>query len=202
MALLLALTQPIIEPQVLSQPGLAGIVVPIPLADVQSGTVNASLHGVFQTGLELYCRLTAEHFATRTHQEMWAQLEQLQAQLPFAKVVLPFSSPSLKLVAQSSVYGWDWHLEGATTCTQVAMALTAHTGGIWTQVDVLDSFHELDGDELCSQVRSFIDDRYIQAKKPLVVASEIRDEDHVERTLVYGCDRIVVGETLLAKLMR
>lgn len=196
MALLLALNQPQVESEILHEPGLAGIVVPVPQADFQSGQYNASLRQVRTSGKELYCRVQAESISLISSQDAWKNLSNLQATLPFAKIVLPFQKQSLELVAKSAVHAWHWQIEGAKTAVQVLIALTSGAGAIWIQVGSLDGFHELEGDELCAQTRSIIDERSTGSFKPLVIASDIRDQDHTERTISYGCDRIVIDEAL------
>jgi hypothetical protein len=196
MALLLALNQPQVESEILHQSGLTGIVAPVPQADFLSGQFNASLRQVHTSGRELYCRAPAESISSMSSLDAWKNLCKLQATLPFAKIVLPFQKQSLELVEKSAAYGWNWQIEGAKTAAQVLIALTSGAGAIWIQVGSLDGFHELEGDELCSQARSIIDERSTGSRKPLVIASDIRDLDHTERTISYGCDRIVIDEAL------
>jgi hypothetical protein len=193
MALLLELPSSQIEPEQLHEPDVIGVVVPISSSDLTSGHFNASLLLVSLAGKELFCLVNRQN-DTLTTQERWAELVRLQSFVYHAKIVLPFSKQSLELVALAARYGWQWQIEGVSSLAQVARALTSGAQGIWIRLGSLDRSHELSGDELCAQVRGLIDERFV-TNRPLLVATDIVDQDHIERTLQYGCDRVVVSPT-------
>lgn len=202
MPFLLKLEQPVVELENVPRPGLTGVVVTVPASDLQSGNCNASLQSVQSAELELYCQLSKESIGSYSAQELWSQLERVQTQLPFAKVVLPLFPQSLELIQKSAQYAWNWQLSGVTTIAHIALALNCGAGAVWIEVGVLDGLHEQDGDELCSQARSYVDEHFVTGHKPLIVASDVRDRDHIERTVLYGCDRVVVSAELWNVLAR
>lgn len=165
-----------------------------------SGQLNGSLMTVHTMGLELYCRFTADQIGALSSDDLWNQLQRVQHQLPFAQIVLPALPQSFVQMSRAARYGWKWQMEGARSLAQSAQALEAGCAGIWIQVGALDGVHELDGDELCSQVRNLVDSTPSSTTQPLVVATDIRDLDHVERSLQYGCDRTVVTQQIWQQL--
>lgn len=151
--------------------------------------------------MELYCHVARESVGAAATQDIWSLLERLQTHHWKARIILPYHPQSLELAARSVQYGWRWQIEGVKTLAAAAMVFASGAGGIWIQVGALDGFRELDGDELCSQVRSLVDEHAAaSAQRPLVVATDLRDAAHVERTIQFGCDRIVVPESLWSTL--
>lgn len=187
-------------PELAQISGLRGVVVPISSENLVSGQLNGSLMTVHSMGLELYCRFTTDQIGALSSDELWNQLQRVQHQLPFARIVLPALPQSFVQMTRAALYGWKWQMEGVKSLAQAAQALEAGCAGIWIQVGALDGAHELDGDELCSQVRNLVDSHAGAPAQPLVVATDIRDLDHVERSLQYGCDRTVVTQQLWQQL--
>lgn len=202
MALLLALEQFQVNQETLTQPGLTGLVVTVPLGEGLLAASIEALRSARATGMELYCRILSDSLASLPVLELWQQLERIQTTLPFAKLVLPFHRQSLELVQKSARFGWHWQLDSIATIAETAQALSCGAGAIWIAVGALDEARELAGDEFCSQARTFIDDHATSAFKPLIIASDVRDQDHIERTLLYGCDRVVLNEALWHSLTR
>ncbi len=202
MAFLLTIDTSITEVSALNDPGLTGVVVRMPATDLLTGKFNASFHQILERELELYCQVTLKSMGTISTQEMWVQLERLQAQFHRARIVLPFHKQSLELVKRSVKYGWNWHVEGVTDAVSVTKVLAAGAGGMWIRVGELDEQHEQMGDELCSKARSIVDELFSTERKPLVVATDVRDADHIERTVLYGCDRLVLTDGVWTAVCR
>lgn len=201
MSFLLQATQPFVDVEQLNQAGLTGVVVPIPTADLQSGQLNGSLSELRPAGLNLYCQVDRDMLDQVTAQEAWDQLAHVQSLLHTAQFTLPLHRQSLELVHRAAGYSWTWHIAGIRSVADAALALAAGARGLWIEVGTLDDSHEFGGDELCSQVRSFIDARFAHTPPPQLVGTDLRDTDHIERTLSYGCDLVVLTETLWSGLL-
>lgn len=189
MGILLALDQITTRPEELITTGLAGFVAQLTSTEREPARLPSALASYYRVSSHLTDQSSLE--------EANATLSRFQSQRYAAHLVLPYCPRALGLVAHARRYGWRWHIEGVTTLAQAVVALEAGAAGVWIEVATRDVHRELAGDELCSQVARYVDDHYAsKLERPVVVASDLPDLEHADRMLEFGCNHLVLSQTM------